>query len=481
MNRPLLTLAVALVVLGSLTRLACSCVEEEPVTPDAQAESGAPAGPVDLVAPGHSEEEREAAAAPPPDADGPEEPESALYADLPVLLKGLVIDGRGIGVPDATVRLERHTEDTGGIGMRMVEIQPLPQLTTHTDAEGRFEVRGEESGEVFVSAAKDGYVLREEVECVLPATRVTLVVERSGGILVTVAPVALELAEKVYVEVRPPGGERDVSSVVNAFHEGRVLREELLPGPYDVVVVGRLSRRPLHAVTGVQVREGETTEDLRLQDLDLRAVLQKIRVTVVDPDDQPMPGVTVWVHHGFGENGQEAGDDGSIELAAGLDGVDVAVRETGWRNVRHRSVTQDLVIRLERPLVLRLVRPAGRSAELGNLYVYVEQVHPEGDPRVSEGGSDWTLTAGEDAVEVGLDAAGVYNVQWAVAFEVAGWGTANFYPRGVAPQAVEVAEGEGTKEVALALDPSAVDELLKRTRPVLPCRERVVPVGSLRS
>ena len=39
---------------------------------------------------------------------------------------------------------------------------------------------------------------------------------------------------------------------------------------------------------------------------------------------------------------------------------------------------------------------------------------------------------------------------------------ANFYPRGVAPQVVEVAEGEGTKEVALALDPSAVDELLTR-------------------
>ncbi len=459
MNRPLLALAVALVALGSLTRLACSGGEEEPAAPDAPSETRAPAGPVDLVVPGHSEDEREASQ---PDADEPEEPETTPYADLPLLLEGLVIDGRGTGVPGATVRLERHIADTGGIGMRMVEIQPLPQLTTHTDVEGRFEVRGEESGEIVVSAAKDGFVLRKEVECVLPATRVTLVVERSGSILVTVAPVALELAEKVYVEVRPPGGERDVRSVVNAFHEGRVVREELLPGPYDVVVVGRLSRRALQTVTGVQVREGETTEDPRLQDLDLRAVMHKIRVTVVDPDDQPVPGVTVWVHHGFGENGQKAGDDGSIELAAGMDGVDVAVRETGWRNVRHRSVAEDLVIRLERPLALRLVRPAGRSAELGNLYLYVEHVQPEGDPRASEGGSDWTLLAGEDAVEVGLDAAGIYNVQWAVAFEFAGRGTANFFPRGVAPQVVEVAEGEGTKEVTLALDSSAVDELLTR-------------------
>ena len=66
-----------------------------------------------------------------------------------------------------------------------------------------------------------------------------------------------------------------------------------------------------------------------------------------------------------------------------------------------RIALEDLVIRLERPLALRLVRPAGRSAELGNLYLYVEHVHPEGDPRASEGGSDWTLLAGEDAVEVG--------------------------------------------------------------------------------
>ncbi|GEM_PF-2066368 len=462
MNRPLIAFTIALVVLGTLTRLACTAGQVEPAAPNLAAASTQAANPAALVSPGRPAELRSASKKERDEPGEAAQPDSEPAAVLPLLLEGLVIDGRGNVVPAATVRLERHIVDTGGFGMRMVETKPLPHLTTHTDAEGRFEVRGEESGAIVVSAAKEGFVLREEIECDVPATRVTLVVERAGAILVTVSPAALELAERVYVEVRSPGDERDVDGMAGVFHEGRSLRSELLPGSFDVVIVGRLSRRPMHTVTDVFVREGEVTEDPRLLDLDLGAVMNKIRVTVVDPDDQPVPGVIVWIHHGFGENGQKVDDNGSIELAAGLDGIDIAVREAGWRKVQHRAVTADLVIRLEQPLALRLVRPPGRSAELGNLYLYVEHVPSGDDPPASKGGSDWTLPEEQDAVEVGFDVPGIYKVHWAVAFEFSGRGTANFSPRGVTPQIVEVAEGEGTKEVTLALDPSAVAELLTR-------------------
>ena len=45
----------------------------------------------------------------------------------------------------------------------------------------------------------------------------------------------------------------------------------------------------------MQIQAGRTTEDPRLTDLDLAAALSTVRVTIVDPDERPMAGVTVWV------------------------------------------------------------------------------------------------------------------------------------------------------------------------------------------
>lgn len=470
MSRPLISLAVALVVLGSIARLTCGGERAPLAAPDAPAVVSGPYASSALVEPENAVEERSVAAASldaPEDGAAREQEAEDVDAELPLLLSGMVIEGRGVGVPDATVKLERHIADTGGFGMRMVEVQPLPRLTTRTDAEGRFEVRGVETGEVVVLAEKQGYVLHEELEVTLPATRVTLVLEPGGAILVTAAPDARELTDQVYVEVRAPGVDHDVDRAVGSFRAGRALREHLVPGTYDVVFVGRLSRRLLHSVPGVQVRAGETTQDPRLQDLDLDAWLDRIRITVVDPEDRPMPGVTVHVHQKYGTTGRATDEEGAIELGAGADGVDVSVRETGWRQVRHDAVTEDLVIRLQRPLTLRLLRPAGRSAELGDLYLYVEPVLPEGDPRASVANRDWSLPAGEDAVDVAIDAPGTFRVQWAVTVDFAGRGTSNFFPRDAPPQVIEFPAEAGTMEVVLTLDPDAVDELLARLGPLV--------------
>lgn len=138
------------------------------------------------------------------------------------------------------------------------------------------------------------------------------------------------------------------------------------------------------------------------------------------------------------------------------------MREDGWRHVKHQGVTEDLVVRLERPLAVRLVRPAGRSAELGDLYLYVEPVDRRGAPSVGE--RDWTLSADEAAVEVGLSEPGTYRVLWAASVDLGGRWKSNVYPRDVVPQVFEVPERAGTVEVRLTLDSDAVDELLARVQ-----------------
>lgn len=291
---------------------------------EAGAPLAAPEGPevvttpdraAELVLPEGSEEDRNAAVTRSTAHDSPPAPSEETSAEPAVLLSGLVIEGRGIGVPDATVQVERHVVDAGGFGMRMVAVEPLPELTTRTDAEGRFEVRGAETGEVVVLAEKESYVLEEEVECTVPATRVTLVLGRAGAILVTVAADSLELADEVGVEVRSPGADRTVDRDVGDLRTGRLMSDAVAQVSYDVVLVGRRDRKPLHTVPGVQVRAGETTEDPRLQELDLRALLAEIRVSVVDPGGRPVPGVTVHVHHPFGTTGLPTDKDGSLALA----------------------------------------------------------------------------------------------------------------------------------------------------------------------
>lgn len=461
MNRQLIALAVVLLVLGSVARISCGGDATPLAAPDAPAATGASGARADLVVPGRAAEERSDAATPATPDEDSLAPGQDAGQEPPPLITGMVVEGRGIGVPDATVRVERHIVDAGRFGMRMVEIKPLPALTARTDAEGHFEVRGEETGEVVVLAGKEGYVLEQEVECSLPATRVTLVLERAGAILVTVAEDALGLADEVGVEVRSAGGDRDVDHAYGPLRTGRARRGELPPGSYDVALVGRVDRRPLYTVPGVPVRAGETTADPRLQELDLRGLLQEVRVTVVDPEGRPMPGVTVRVHQPFGTTGVPTGEDGSLVLATGPDGVDVSVQAEGWRHVKHEGVTEDLVVPLERPLTVRLVRPAGRSAELGDLYLYVE---PMGAVNTGVGGRDASLQARADAVELGLSAPGTYRVVWAATVSFGGRGTSNVYPRDVEPQVFEVPEGAGTVEVTLTFDPGDVDALLARVQ-----------------
>lgn len=461
MNRSIVATVAALILLLGLWRL----LEEGPrgartSTPEARAADASRSAPADVEVPPAPVELGGVMAAPiadrrPAAGTQPAAQVAEPAVEPPVVLAGLVIDGGGSGVPDATVTaMRRIADDSGGFGMRSIRYEALPELTTRTDAGGCFEVRGRAEGEVVVRAAKAGCVMRKEQELTLPAMKATLVLERAGTLEVTLATASRELAALVTVELR----HRDQGDTQGGFDEGRAHFTPLLPGPWDVVLVASTGRSVLHVVPGVTVFRGETTRDARLQDLDLHQLLRRVRVTVVDSAGAPVQGAKVWVQLESGESGVPTGADGSVVLAAHVDGLDVAVRESGWCATRHVAVTEDLVVRLERSLTVRLVRPAGRAAELGDLYLHVTPVVAEGEVLDAGGNRDWTLSGRLDSVEVELDGPGVYRVQWGASLAIPGAGSVNVFPRSVTPQ--EFAVGAGTNEVILALDAAAVDDVL---------------------
>jgi len=166
--------------------------------------------------------------------------------------------------------------------------QELTDFIWRTDADGRFSLEGELPGinhHLEVSGPEGGthrYVPFE------PGTSdLRVVLEESGSIqgrLIVDAGIPANLVYVDFVRTDPvkdgmPAMNMDWPEAVS----GAFASPQILPGTWSVKVRTRETNETLATVEGLPVRDGEATEDPRLQ-IDLRGRLHLHRLTVLDAD-----------------------------------------------------------------------------------------------------------------------------------------------------------------------------------------------------
>jgi len=194
------------------------------------------------------------------------------------LVRGRVHDTAGRGIPRVTITLEFVRTEDGEVRTAVLH----ERLPVRTDAEGRFELYGTcPGGRAHVSAERTGYTLPEGTsppvfECG-PSATVDIMLVRTGVLRMSVLADA-PLREIYTWKIDGPNGEeRAMLFPREAAGELESEKWWMTPGSYRVrLVTGDPFAEPLVDVSGVEVREGETTLDPRV-----------LRVPVHEPPAEP--------------------------------------------------------------------------------------------------------------------------------------------------------------------------------------------------
>ncbi len=80
------------------------------------------------------------------------------------------------------------------------------------------------------------------------------------------------------------------------FPSGKVVWKNLLPGTYDFRVIAQGDpERPVVLVPGIQVAPGKVTKDPRIQDLDIRGLVEEFLVAAKDPSGKILDPGQMWI------------------------------------------------------------------------------------------------------------------------------------------------------------------------------------------
>lgn len=279
----------------------------------------------------------------------------------PLLVGGVVVDAAGEPVAGADV--------TCGLilpGGR----DPIwrPDWTAITDAHGRFAIHSSASAaELRLAVDRPGHVPVRDL-AVAPGTgdlRVVLARGSTTGSIVGRVRFenVLDLFEGVQVLARPVGGETLYDGALHPWSGPDFEIPRLPPGTYEVEVRWNLGgvTRALHTIRPVRVKAGPPTRDPRLESLDLRDALQRVRLTVVGPDGEGLREVSLTFLDPLaataagGSGGLELGTirrrstDGTFPLLLPTVPLDLEVRAEGCAPQRLAVTGDSLRVDLRRP------------------------------------------------------------------------------------------------------------------------------------
>ncbi|MBM4060147.1 MAG: hypothetical protein FJ265_03485 [Planctomycetes bacterium] len=252
------------------------------------------------------------------------------FAEEPVLLGGVVVDGEGRPLPGVVVTaqlshlLECNSTSHGGGG---------PIYFAHrarTDAEGRFCLRELSPKDVPVPLSLQGgkWVLAERTEA-SAGGELRLVALRAGRVVVRLA--APGRPDNLGLVLKTKDGEDRHSWL----RDGAVEWNDLLPGTYSLCV-SALGRQ-VEVVRDLEVKAGEDCADPRLLDLRLQDHVVFARVTVRGPDGKPRDGIEVhgvFLHKGGGSaSSSQTRDGGRVEFTFPRKGGKVSIVHPDFRTV----------------------------------------------------------------------------------------------------------------------------------------------------
>ncbi len=215
----------------------------------------------------------------------------------PLLVEGETLDIQGKAVGGAEVQCFRPRVRNGKNTWERV----ISALSV-SDPKGHWFIKGFwKWPQVMVMAIKEGEGSSDRL-MVRPGTRgVRLVLSGGGGVEAKVM-----VSKKVYLQRKMVecllfprnlwwnGSNQKASKKV--FPDGRIVWKNLLPGTYELRICAQGDpERPVVLVPGIQVAPGKVTRDPRIQDLDIRGLVEECMVVAKDTSGKILDPGHMWI------------------------------------------------------------------------------------------------------------------------------------------------------------------------------------------
>jgi hypothetical protein len=278
---------------------------------------------------------------------------------LPRYVSGVVRNPAGLPVPGVTVWATTFRSLDGSRDRTLVS----SHAGTITGADGAFAIHGWPDGATHVEVAATHRIAPEgaQAEVLLGTAGLELVLQGGGAIAGKVLTLDDRARRAVRFAVRRDGAQA-WSGDVHAQPGGGVLLPELAAGTYAVRVRADGDEAPLLLLAGVEVTPGGRTRPPELDPLDLRGVLRRLEVHVVDGAGGPIAATVYARAAGAGVPWRrtEARTDAPAVLYLASEAVDVTVTADahGWAERREASGAITLVCGPTYPVRVRLSAPA---------------------------------------------------------------------------------------------------------------------------
>ncbi len=299
---------------------------------------------------------------PPVLAPGANDLGTLVFAPLPLLVAGKVVDERGEGIAGVRVRVECQRRADAPDHWRDEQ-----HVYVHSHDDGTFEVRAflEDVGSTFEERALDYRLHVEAKEGHLDVRTpfrpgqegVKAVLAAAGRVDVEPLCDDPEYSRGMRFHLRREGSERNV-------HGPRRLSWEHLrwnvvpPGTYELCVMGERPWILLAHVEGIEVEAGELLRDPRLCPLDLRGKLRLLTLIVRDEKGLLIPDPRGRILENDGTGQDRLSRDGEVKLLIPEGSEwDVVVSAKGYRPVLVENLTEDreIALRPDLRVTLRLL------------------------------------------------------------------------------------------------------------------------------
>ena len=208
--------------------------------------------------------------------------------------------------------------------------------------------------ELKVMAIKEGAGSSDRVS-VRPGTRgLKLVISGSGDVEARIL-----VSKKIYLvrrmlkpqlvprELWVKGSNQKASKEI--FPDGRVVWKHLLPGFYDFRVCAHGDpERPVVLVPGIRVVPGKVNQDPRIQDVDLRGLVEEFTVVAKDPSGKVLDPGQMWIKSGVWPGSMPApSKKGLIALRRIGDAPTLEIVYPGYKKKKVRAQDKGVEVVLE--------------------------------------------------------------------------------------------------------------------------------------
>lgn len=298
----------------------------------------------------------------------------------PILVAGRVVDGRDRPVAAAAVKV--------AIARGSLAVSDCDTHRLKSDEDGAFALRlNRNVVEVRLFAEAEDHASGPEITVPPGTTDARILLRREGAIeasLRTHAGFPCELVRATLRRRVPPEWEGVPSrwdGTPNAA--GGIRFGGLLPGTYALSLRAPGDPAPLGTWEGLVVAEGETTRDVRLEEIDLRDRVRTVSVTVLGPGGGPASKGTVLVSP---ERAEAAGvmgftlDGGPLRILTSEPSFDLLIEAEGCRRTRVDGIATDRTIRVEPRIPVRVRFDPELARRRDGLVVRLELEVPGRDP-----------------------------------------------------------------------------------------------------